>query len=143
MKMDARLAIVLMLAVAGCSDPVGGCDPCRTTAVVFGDVRDANGSPIGSIKLHILSYLMPCPASLFRGGESPYTDAAGHYRTLVSSLYSPHTAQCIRVFLDPSTTAGTGTDTLEFPVTLEFRIDDDRTARDSIRLDLVFPDAPS
>ena len=146
--MTARFdTIVLAVAVVGCSNagPPGGCDPCRTTAIANVYVRDGADQPVAGVTIHIRSYLATCGTAL-RGGEGgQVTLADGHRRILMSSLYSPHTARCFVVLLNPESDPTQPTDSAQFTFTadVEFRAEDG-SPRDSVRFDMVVSrNAPS
>jgi len=54
----------------------------------------------------------------------------------MSSLYSPHTANCLRVIISPGTNAAQTTDTVDFRTAIDFRVEDN-SPRDSVRLDVI------
>ena len=84
--------IAVIAFVARCTEPIG-CDVCRTTAIANVFVRDSADLPVAGVPVALRTYLQVCGLDL-RGGEGPWvTDVDGHRRILMSSLYSPHTAQ--------------------------------------------------
>lgn len=121
--------------VAGCTEPIG-CDVCRTTAIANVFVRDSADLPVAGVPVGLRTYLQVCGLDL-RGGTGPMvTGTDGHRRILVSSPYSPHTAQCVVVIVNPNGDSAQATDTVEFPATVQFRAEDG-SPRDSVRLDVV------
>ena len=131
------IGVVIMTLGCGTTEPIG-CDPCRTTAIVNVHVSDAVGQPIVGVPLLITTYLTTCGIG-FRGGEEGFvTQSEGHRRILISSLFSPHTVECIRLTVNSSLNPNFPSATKELPARLEFRAEDG-TPRDSMRLDIVVP----
>jgi hypothetical protein len=117
----ASLATVLLVA-ASCSSPTEECDACRTAAVVRGTVANQDGEPVDGVALMVNVYAGDCEVGVFRGGErAPVSASGGKFSTIVSTLYEPFTAGCIRVFPDPEHLSGLRSDTLAFSVNLQMR----------------------
>lgn len=117
---------------------VTGCDICRTTAVANVSVRDSADQPMAGVDIVVGAYEQSC-GSQFLGGEGPLrADGTGYRSILMSSLYSPHSAGCLRVIISPGTNLSQPNDTADFITNVEFRVEDS-SPRDSVRLDVVIP----
>jgi hypothetical protein len=132
----APAVVPLCLAVQGCgSDPVG-CDPCFTSAVVYGTIADSLGRAVTDVPVEVLAHVGGCETP-FRGFMNTTANSGGRYRALAGSLHSPFTADCFAVTAnvngDPRWPRGAA----KVAGRVEFRAELDRVPRDSIRLDLV------
>ena len=136
MKGLARIGSIAVIAFASsCADPVG-CDVCRTTAIANVFVRDSADLPVAGVPVELRTYLQVCGLDL-RGGEGPWvTGVDGHRRILMSSGYSPHTARCVVVTVNPESDPAQPSARAEFPANVQFRAEDG-SPRDSVRLDVV------
>lgn len=127
-----RITVVLVAAVA-CSNPVG-CDPCFTSAVVYGSVTDTR-VPIGPrLVISIRAYEDDCKVSL-KGFGNAILDASGGYRTAMHSRYSNFVAVCLAVSVR-DTALGLET-TLDVREDLDFRYLPSAATYDSVRLDIT------
>ncbi len=130
--------LLLLVAAAGCEDPVTPkCDPCRTTAVVYGSVVDSDSAPIANLPIAIRVYLSDSCEWGFRAGGDGRTDSSGEYGGLLSSLYSPFTGRCIKVTINADSSATWPTETFVIQDSVEFRDELHGEPRDSIRVDVV------
>lgn len=137
MKRSPLCLLLPALVLTACGDPVEpGCDPCRTTAVVYGTVRDSVGSPVADVRISILGYLAGSCDAGFRVGGDGYTDASGRFGGLLSSLYSPFTARCFKVTVNPDSTDPWPTQPFLVQDSLEFRDELHGEPRDSLRIDV-------
>ena len=128
-------SVAVIAFMASCTEPIG-CDVCRTTAIANVFVRDSADLPIAGVPVALRTYLQVCGLDL-RGGSGPWvTEADGHRRILMSSGYSPHTAQCVVVIVNPNGDSAQATRSIEFPSSVQFRAEDG-SPRDSVRLDVV------
>jgi hypothetical protein len=142
MNMVPRRAL-LMLPVAwvfacGLTEPEG-CDPCTTSAVVYGTVVDADGAPVVGVQVDIRAYEGSCSDSFPKGGTDngwPLTNAHGKYRARPISLFSPFTAKCLTITAnprnDPRWPAGADTAVAEVRFLSDYR----SSARDSVEINL-------
>jgi hypothetical protein len=99
-------------------------------------VRDTANLPMAGVDLDIGAYLQSCGSQFIGGVGTLRADANGYRRLLMSSLYSPHTANCLRVIISPGTNVAQTTDTADFMTAVDFRIEDN-SPRDSVRLDVI------
>lgn len=137
-RLSRHLLLILFVA-ASCKDPVKPvCDPCFTTAVVYGSVLDSAGSPVPDVHVAIDIYLLAsCDGGWREKGVFPApTDAAGRFGGVWSSLHSPWTARCFNVTVTPDSTAAWPTEKFLFRDSLHFRDEYKGEPRDSIRLDV-------
>ena len=137
--MRGILAGVLSAVLAGAScgqSPTVGCDPCRTSAIAFGTVEYAGGTPLVRVPVLVRAYSESFGEE-FRGGEMAYTDSPGNFRVRVSSLYAPHTAHCFRLTVNADALTGWPTETAEVQGSLDFREGERAEMMDSIRLDIT------
>lgn len=135
-----RLMMALLIVAVGCDESPTGCDPCRTTVIVYGNMRTGDGVELSRVRFDLLTF---SSAGCDRGSigiGSGYTNELGEYRVLISSLFSPHTARCIQFAVNPDSVPGVPTDTVHLPMDLDFRPLGE--AQDSVRLDVVVPATP-
>lgn len=130
--------LLLVVAAAGCQDPVmPTCDPCITTAVVYGSVVDSDHAPVASLPVLVLAYRSPLCDGGFVGWGDLRTASLGEYGGLMGSLYSPSTVRCFEVTINADSSATWPTETFVFQDSVEFRDELHGEPRDSIRIDLV------
>lgn len=99
--MQHPLGLVLLVGfLAGCNTKPE-CHPCRTTALANVYVRTQSGAAVAGARLVVLAFRDACGGFQLGGESNVVTDANGHRRMLISSLYSPQTARCILVAVDP------------------------------------------
>jgi len=126
----------LCIAMQACgSDPVG-CDPCFTTAVIYGAVVDSAGRPAAGVPVDVLAHVGGCD-SPFRGFMHTTANSGGGYRALAGSLHSPFTADCFAITANVDGDARWPRGRAVIAGRVEFRAELDGLPRDSIRLDLV------
>jgi hypothetical protein len=132
------LALAGSAIATGCGrDPIY-CDPCFTTAIIFGTVRDSSGSAVADVPVEVLAHVGGCQTS-FRGFGTTPTDSEGRYRGEFGSLHSPFTADCFELTANPDGDPQWPQGREEITATVEFRADYDDSPRDSVRLDLIVP----
>jgi hypothetical protein len=128
--------VIATIALAiGCSNSIG-CDVCRTTAVANVFASDTTSQPLAGVDLQIEAYSDTCGSKFLGGVATLRADSMGFRRMLMSSLYSPHTANCLRVIISPGTNVAQPTDTVDFMTAIDFRVEDN-SPRDSVRLDVI------
>jgi hypothetical protein len=140
----AGVGVGIALAVAGCRQTVvrDGCDVCTTSAVVYGNVRDATGTPVPNVVIQIQAFAsndsgLTSPV----GGTNitPQSDAFGAYRDQPLSPLGPFHA-VVAVRATPPRTSGFLATTVS-GAHVDFRSDFDGGSRDSIQVDIVLPRA--
>ncbi len=125
------------VAVHACGrDPVRGCDPCRTTAIVYGTVLDSLGQAVAGVPVEVLAHVGGCNTP-FRGFMNTPANSAGRYRALAHSLHSPFIADCFVVTANVEGDPRWPRVRTEMSGRVEFRAELDGVRRDSIRLDLI------
>jgi len=131
---------VASLSLSACSDPAQpqGCDGCRTTAVANVFVKDSTNQPVARVLVGVSAYLLQCGTGYLGGEGGLATDSSGHRRVLMSSLYSPHSAECFIVTAATDSTPSQPIGCWQFANSVQFRAED-RTPRDSVRFDVIVP----
>jgi hypothetical protein len=136
-----RAVLVLVLAgsavVTGCGEDPIVCDPCFTSAVIFGAVRDSAGSAVAGVPVEVLAHMGGC-ATRVRGSGTTTTDNEGRYRGRFDAG-GPFTADCFEVTANPEGDPRWPQGRAEIAATVEFRAEYDDSPRDSVRLDLIVP----
>jgi hypothetical protein len=94
--------LALCLAVMGCSRTTEiGCDPCTTSAIVYGTVRTSDGAPIAAARIDVDAYLDQCSGPHWGQTNVPaQSDVDGRYRSSPSSPAAPFSA-CVVVRVTP------------------------------------------
>lgn len=139
-----RVLGTLALASAAACAPTEPCDLCTTSALVYGDVRDAAGAPVPRAEVRVEAYSADTSRGqrdvLAGGTNLPLrTTSAGRYRDLSLSLSEPFRARLVVRVTPP---AGSGLAAVSVGgVQVEFRADYRGPARDSVRVDVVLPPA--
>lgn len=128
----SSLCLFMIAAVGGCGSSPTGCDPCFTEAIVHGSLAGQHGTSVSGRNLAIRAYVGSCEGPQ-RGQGDLLTDTRGQFRGRLSSLYSPFTTGCISVTVRDENGADV---VLEYPLSVEFRLESDRTALDSVRIDI-------
>lgn len=130
--------LLLALALTGCNNPVTwSCDPCHTTAVVYGSVRDSANASVANVPVSVMAdRTAPCDREFLPAWGDSRADSAGEYGGLMGSLHGPFTARCFKVTINPDSTAPWPTETFLFQDSVQFRAEYPGEPRDSIRLDV-------
>lgn len=135
---ETAFAIVCATALA-CSLDTGprGCDICTTSAIVFGTVRSASGTPVPGARVSVEARETSCRGTQI-GGEDAIADTSGAYRVRLRSPEAP-TAVCLVVTGVPPTSSGmmSGSDTGHV-VRMQPDYGRDEST-DSVRVDLTLP----
>lgn len=102
----SRFSAALIIAGLGCWFPtdICACPPARTAVYVIGSLTDAAGSPVADARL----YLDGVPTNrtwddpiLVSGPSSARSDAAGAFRGVAYSHWSPATLELRAVVVSP------------------------------------------
>ena len=130
--------LLLVVAAAGCQDPViPTCDPCFTSAVVYGSVVDSDEAPVAGLPVLVKAYRSDSCDRGFGGWGDLRTDSSGEYGGLMGSLLGPFTAHCFRVTINADSSATWPTETFVIQDSVEFWAELHGEPRDSIRIDVV------
>lgn len=131
----ACYACAAAAACRGATNPnEGGVLAAR--ALVFGQVTEANGAPLGRAKVRITALPAGC-AGLPHAGDSVATDPGGRYRARLTGI-GEVAASCLRVVATTPLTARRDSAVVQGPsVRFQSRVPLD--AEDSVRVDLRFP----
>lgn len=136
--MTGRITIALASGSLACGGPTEpACDPCTTSAIVYGTVTDVSGVPVVGAPIDVRIYLDPCPPENMRGGSDmnvPRTNSEGAYSAPVISLFGPFTASCVQVSVNPNVDSRWPTGSSQASGQLDLRFG--QGARDSLRVDV-------
>lgn len=139
------LATLGGLAACGGGTGITGCDLCTSSALVYGTVTSADGSPVPAAMVTASGWRLGCPGE---GGKGPFfdspdlaTDESGEFRTVVTALLGPE-LMCLVVRADPSADSGL-LPMADTGATVMLTPDFNRAEpMDSVRVDLVLPRGP-
>lgn len=89
-----RCFAAISIVFLSCTTPtvMCGCPPARSSVVVVGTVTEQNGAPVAGARLYFertASGQFPATPLDIGYGTDTQTDAAGAFRSLVYSAYSP------------------------------------------------------
>jgi hypothetical protein len=132
------VALLGLLTLGACSDPDPLCDICTTSAIIYGRVLDAGGSPVAGTEVLIEARRDSCTSAEIPATSEPglLTALDGTYRARLIAATGNFTA-CPRVTVGPSGSPG--------PITVdgaavEFLPDfGSNQRRDSVRVDVEVP----
>jgi hypothetical protein len=126
-----------VLSLSSCAEDPMGCDPCSTSAVVFGVVTDSLGATVADFPLELRVLQGSCADGSLRAGAMTRTNSVGRYRERLVSLYSPFTADCVEIIANYNSDPRWPLVRSEHTVALEFRADwPAGEPHDSLRIDV-------
>jgi hypothetical protein len=129
-------AFVCLALAAGCSDPLPG-DFEVLSAIVYGAVSTAAGTPAVGARVVALAHSPECTSPAVGGSDVSTTDRTGRYRAAVTQI-SRLGPMCTEVLVLPGTSGVTDTLRVPGPV-LDFRLARRPAALDSGRVDVRLP----
>lgn len=143
MKVCVALAsVAILLFMAACRDNTPPrCDICATSAIIYGTVRCADGTPVPDVTITIEAHAQSCNGPTYTSSDPVRTANDGSYRSAPKSLTGPFLACLVVSGLPP---AGTGLRAAaDSGATVMFRADYGGDGQhDSTRADLVLPILP-
>lgn len=128
-------AVTAIATTLGCSRGLDN-DRGFISAVVYGTVTRASGSPAVGAKVASVSFLSGCAGQIVAGSEWSATDAQGSFRVRLRDFASPR-SMCVAVLVAPGAAGVTDTVKVTGP-TVSFR-DTYRAPEDSARIDVRLP----
>jgi hypothetical protein len=128
-------AFLAALGFAACTTEPG-CDVCTTSAIVYGRVTTATGTPVAGARVRVEAFRNTCEG--FASGLTnvePVTAVDGSYRDQSLSPAAPFRA-CLRVTAMPPAGSGLSAQTVE-GAEVQFLDDYRGRERDSVRVDVT------
>lgn len=134
-RFAARAAVAAAAAACGGSSDA---DHDAVTAVVFGTVTLASGSPAAGARLGAFSYNEGCSGLVVGGSDWAFTDDRGAYRLQIRDISRGPRSMCVGVLVTPGPAGVTDTVRVTGP-TLAFRLPQSGEPEDSARVDVRLP----
>ena len=126
--------LVIVGACGGAADP----DHTNVTAVVFGTVSQASGSPAAGARLIAYSYDRGCSGLIVGGSDWTFADNQGFYRLQIRDVSRGPRSMCVGVLIAPGPAGVADTVRITGP-TLAFRLSPSGERGDSARVDVRLP----
>lgn len=138
-----RVGVAAVCIGSACSEPMS-CDVCFTTAVAYGRVTFASGTPVIGVPVDVAVYYDACggvsPGGSDNNQGSRVTTATGNYRRVLVSPLGEAATSCAEVVVNPNGDARWPIFRQEFDVDIALRFSPRGERPDSARLDVVVPD---
>jgi hypothetical protein len=136
MRSERRaIALLTSLTLIACATEPG-CDVCTTSAVVYGRVTTATGTPVNGARVKVEAFKTTCGVGFVAAESSipPLSGPDGSYRDRPLAGIAPFRA-CLRVTVTPPASSGLSARIVEGPE-VQFRDDYPRPNPDSVRIDV-------